>query len=78
MVFRPLGDEFALYDPASQRLHVLNLAAALVWSYCDGRTDPEGIARGIADAYGHVPPERDLLAQIEQVLSRFTEEGLLH
>lgn len=78
VVFRPLGDDFALYDPASQRLHVLNLTAALVWSYCDGLNDADGIARGVADAYGHIPPGCDLLTQIEQVLSRFRDEGLLH
>ena len=32
VIFRPLDDSWVLFDPRSERVHVLNLTAALVWT----------------------------------------------
>jgi len=76
VLLRRVGSEWILFDARQDRAHVLNLAAALVWTYCDGAHAPddmaEAIAREIADAR-----EEAIRADIESVLRRFADEGLL-
>ncbi len=42
---RDVRDETVVHDAASQRIHVLNRAAAAVLRMCDGRHSEEAIAR---------------------------------
>lgn len=36
VVLRRVGNEWVLFEAARDRTHVLNLTAAVVWTYCDG------------------------------------------
>lgn len=45
LVIEELGEELLVYDLDVKDAHCLTAVAARVWSRCDGRTPPEGIAR---------------------------------
>lgn len=56
VVFRRVDEDWLLFDPVAQEIHVLNLSAALTWSFCDGRRTEAEIAREVARAF-EAPPE---------------------
>jgi Coenzyme PQQ synthesis protein D (PqqD) len=76
LLLRRVGSEWVLYDTAKERAHVLNLTAAIVWTYCDGSYDRATIADAIA---GEVPglDATRIRHDIDDVLRRFADEGLL-
>lgn len=76
ITLRRVGSEWVLYDAGRQRAHVLNLAAAVVWTYCDGAHGADAIAAALARAVPETAPER-LQRDIAQALRRFADEGLL-
>lgn len=76
VVLRRIGSEWVLFDPANDRAHVFNLTAAVVWTYCDGRHDPQAMASAIAGATGAADSD-SIRADIEAVIRRFAAEGLL-
>ena len=77
VVFRPLDDEWMIFDPTTDRLHALNLTAALIWTSCDGQHDLAQIAADVADAFGP-PAESDAVADdVQHTVARFRREGLL-
>ena len=51
VVFRRVGEDWVLFDPESQRIHVLNLTAALVWSFCTGDYEVQHIEGQVRDAF---------------------------
>ncbi len=76
VVLRRVGSEWVLFDARADRAHVFNLTAAVVWTYCDGMHGAEAIAEAIA----HDVPGAEASAirtDVEQVLRRFADEGLL-
>jgi hypothetical protein len=77
VLFRQLDDEWVLFDPASDRLHTLNLTAALVWSHLDGALDEEEIAREVGAAFEPPVSGPAVAADVREVLRRFRAEGLL-
>jgi hypothetical protein len=76
VLLRRVGSEWVLFDAGHDRAHVLNLTAAVVWTYCDGNHPADAIAEAIA---GELEATRadQIQADIEQVLRRFADEGLL-
>ncbi len=52
LVFRRVGEDWVLFDPDLQKLHVLNLTAALVWSLCTGELDVAAIEANVRRAVG--------------------------
>ncbi|MDO8666151.1 MAG: PqqD family protein [Gemmatimonadales bacterium] len=76
VVLRRVGNEWVLFDAARDRAHVLNLTAAVVWTYCDGEHAAGKIAEAISREIASAPKER-LEGDIEGVLRRFADEGLL-
>lgn len=76
VVLRRVGNEWVLFDAARDRAHVLNLTAALVWTYCDGMHAPVAIAEAISHKVAGPATER-VRDDIEGVLRRFASEGLL-
>ena len=73
VVFRRVAGDWLLFDPAAGRIHVLNLAAALVWSHCDGTTPVDAIRAAVRDAWqGEVSGD-----PVDDSLKRFRREGLL-
>lgn len=70
-----IGDEISLYDPATERVMVLNTTASDVWRLADGQHDVEGIVNLLARAYQVEP---DTIAEdVRGVVQRLAEEGLL-
>lgn len=72
LVFRRVGEDWVVFDPARQDIHVLNLAAALVWSYCTGEMAVSAIEREVRQAWDGVddPGVRD-------AVEAFRDAGLL-
>ena len=72
---RRVGSEWVLFDARRERAHVLNLTAAVVWTYCDGLHGTEqivaAIRRQVAGADQPAVPD-----DIQAVLQRFAAEGL--
>ena len=77
VVFRQLADEWVLYDPRANQIHVLNLSAALVWTACKGSWGVDRIVEEVRGSYPDDPPERDVRRDVEAALERFAAEGLL-
>jgi PqqD family protein of HPr-rel-A system len=75
LLFRQVDEEWVLFDPAANELHVLNLPAAIVWSHCTGEWTPEEIAGKLQETYG-LETER-ALTDVRAALARFAEAGLL-
>ncbi len=76
VVFRPLADEWVLFDPRRHLLHVLNLTAALVWTHCDGETSLEALVEEVESAFTDPPPRSDLVRDVDEALQRFRNEEL--
>lgn len=74
VVFRRVGEDWVLFDPATQRLHVLNLTAALVWSFCTGDHDVPAIDEEVRRAFGEAPTGD---TGVEDALRDFRSAGLL-
>ena len=70
-----VDDEAVLYDEASERLHVLNPTAAVIWSCCDGTLTVDELVGALAEAYG--TDEVSITADVHAVLASFADEGLL-
>lgn len=66
LVFRRVGEEWVIFDADGQRLYVLNLAAALVWSHCTGELDAQGIEQAVVDAFGGRPRRPGVADILEQ------------
>ncbi len=77
VVFRSLSKEWVLYDPRTQLLHVLNPTAAIVWSCCDGSGSVEDIATELSETLTETPAWEQILDDVRDTLSRFSQEGLL-
>jgi len=77
VVFRPLDDTWVLFDPRTERLHVLNLTAALIWEHMDGETTLNGLADAVGSAFDPRVAATEILPDVKAVLDRFEESGLL-
>jgi hypothetical protein len=77
LTFRPVGGHFALTDRAGTAAEILNLTAALVWTYCDGRHDPDAIARAVASELPDSEDTRDVQARVVALLAQFARQGML-
>ena len=76
VVFRRLGEEFAILDPSGQVVHVLNPSAAAVWVLCDGSRSVEEIATEVREAFG-LGDDVDLRPDVDEALTAFADKGLL-
>jgi coenzyme PQQ synthesis protein D (PqqD) len=75
LTFRSVEGQFALTDRAGTHTERLSLVAALVWTYCDGRHDPDTIA----DAVARDLPEagHDVQARVTALLAQFASQGMV-
>jgi hypothetical protein len=75
LTFRPVEGHFALTDRAGTQSERLSLVAALVWTYCDGRHDPDAIAEAVAREL----PEagNDVPARVTALLAQFARQGMV-
>ena len=77
VVFRSVSDEWLLYDPRTQDLHVLNVTAAGIWTCCDGTMSLDQIARHVADHLDGAPDVSIVRADVETTVAKFRADGLL-
>jgi hypothetical protein len=77
VLLRRVGNEWVLFDASQGRAHVLNLTAAVVWTYCDGEHQSDAIADAIDRELKGGAARTDIQADVDQVLKRFAAEGLL-
>ncbi len=77
VVFRSLAEEWVLYDPVSNQVHVLNLSAALVWTACTGENTVEEIVQEMAESFPDQPPLDTVRTDVDDALEQFSHEGLL-
>jgi len=77
VLLRRVGSEWVLFDARHDRAHVLNITAAVVWTYCDGAHGSAAIAAAIVQDVPDAGSEPTMLGDIESVLRRFASEGLL-
>jgi hypothetical protein len=77
VVFRELDQEWVVFDPATRRMHALNLTAALVWEHCAGDLTVAQIAEAVRAAFAEAPDADAVGHDVEEVLARFRLEGLL-
>jgi len=75
LTFRPVEGHFALTDRAGVQTERLSLVAALVWTYCDGRHEPDAIAAAVAREL----PEAgdDVQARVTALLAQFVSQGMV-
>lgn len=76
VVFRQLDEEWVLFDPVANRLHVLNLTAALIWTHLTGDMTVSELAEALRSAFDDAA-STDLTKDVDQAVSRFSAEGLL-
>jgi hypothetical protein len=72
---RQLSDGFVVYDPETERVHVLNESARFVWSHCDGSATTAQIVTGVIESAGR--PPADAAEDVYRALTRFLAEGLI-
>ena len=77
VVFRELGGDWVLFDPDAQRVHVLNLPAALVWTFCDGAHDEDALVDELSAAFESSPSRDEVQEHVRSSLEMLHHEGLL-
>lgn len=76
VALRRVGSEWVLFDPGTDRAHVLNPTAAIIWSFCDGDHDPGAIVEAIVSEVPSADPAQ-VRRDVGVALRRFAAEGLL-
>lgn len=77
VIFRQLADDWVLFDPRSNQIHVLNLSAALVWTACTGDASVDQIVEDVVASFPDDTGSPGVRGDVRDVLARFTSEGLL-
>ncbi len=67
--------DLSLYDPAQEKVLVLNGTATDVWLLCDGEHTPTQIVTLIAGVHGQNPAV--IRPEIESTIAYFLDEGFL-
>ncbi|MDP3984386.1 MAG: PqqD family protein [Acidimicrobiia bacterium] len=70
-----IGDEISLYDPATERVMVLNTTASDVWRLVDGQNTVDQIVSLLSLSYGVDPAAIE--ADVHSAVARLVDEGLL-
>lgn len=76
LVLRKLGDEAVLYNPTTNKAHVLNQTSLLIWDLCTGERNLESIETELRARF-EIEEGTDVAADIDEVITTFGNEGLL-
>jgi hypothetical protein len=76
VVFRQLDDEWVLFDPRDNKMHVLNLTASLVWTHCSGSLSLPEIAAEVREAFPGSDSADSVERDVAGVVSEFARAGL--
>ena len=77
VVFRRLEDEWVLFDPRRQLLHVVNATGAAVWISCDGETSIGEVVDDLVATFTEPPDRGRIEADVREALDRFLGEELV-
>lgn len=77
VVFRQLDDDWVIFDPKADKLHALNLTAALVWAHLAGQLAIEEIAAEVGAAFDPPRGGAEILDDVRAAVRQFHEQGLL-
>ncbi|MCH9015682.1 MAG: PqqD family protein [Gemmatimonadetes bacterium] len=77
VLFRQLDDEWVIYDPTADEIHVLNPAAAIVWVHATGEASVAGIARALQETFGDQLEETAARQDTMRAIEQFAAKGLL-
>jgi hypothetical protein len=72
---KEIGDDRAVYIPATRAIHVLNQTALLVWELADEPVTAEEMAAAISSVTDTA--EQTVLADLREVLPEFVRDGIL-
>jgi hypothetical protein len=72
VVFRQVGEDWVLFDPVAGRIHVLDLTAALLWSFCTGESEVPSLEEEVRRAFGAAVDD----PQVPKALRGFLDAGL--
>jgi hypothetical protein len=75
LVETELGVEISIYDPAFERVTLLNATAADIWRLLDGDLDLAGIVDLLASAYATEPGR--IRPDVEATVAMLADAGLL-
>jgi hypothetical protein len=70
-------NEVMVYDPANEKIHVINQAAGEILNLCDGQNNPEIIKKKISDLYGLADRYEDICRDVDEILLAFNNLGIL-
>lgn len=76
LTIQDLGDETLIYDPESEKVHVLNATAQAIWNLCDGSHTIEDIQKSLANTYPQVS-QNDLLTDINTIVDDFKDKKII-
>jgi len=71
-----VGQELLLYDPKTERLHVLNETAAFIWKMANGRHQVGEIAKNIKKTFS-LPLKTAVELDVHQIITKLKKKGLL-
>lgn len=78
LFYQDVTDGGVLFDPAAERMYVLNATAAFVWISCDGSRAADQIALELRESLGERAPDAgSLLKDVRKSLDDFRKQGLL-
>lgn len=68
-------DGWAVYDPASDEVHLLNQSAKAIWELCDGKTTTSEMSEAISEVTGL---DLDMaIADVDETINRLRSLGLV-
>lgn len=76
LVLQEVGEEGLLHDREGELVHILNLTALMTWRLCDGNRSVDQIAAALRESFSSTEGI-DVRRDVEGILARFAERGLL-
>lgn len=78
LFYQEVPEGGVLFDPGVDKVYVLNLSAAFIWSFCDGEHSGAEIVDELAASLGSGGPARGALeGDVCASLDHFRRNGLL-
>jgi hypothetical protein len=77
LVLRQLDDDWVVYDPEGNLMHVLNLSAVAVYERCNGQTPVESMVADLVAMFETAPDRAVVEKEVCLVIEGFAEAGLL-
>lgn len=75
ILFQPKKDGCLLLNERNGKIHSLNAAAALIWTFCDGNHTPEEIEQALFKERGDSLEK--IKCEVEKTLLEFKSLGLI-